>query len=67
MLTNELKTKIQLNLEDFKVKESDLRFQSLDIESLLENTEYKDVNKIKARINRTELLKELMEQLGRTS
>lgn len=60
---NELKTKIQLNLEDFKVKESDLRFQSLDIESLLENTEYKDVNKIKARINRTELLMELMETL----
>ena len=60
---NELKTKIQLNLEDFKVKESDLRFQSLDIESLLENTEYKDVNKIKARINMTELLMELMETL----
>ena len=60
---NELKTKIQLNLEDFKVKESDLRFQSLDIESLLENTEYKDVNKIKARINRSELLLELLETL----
>ena len=60
---NELKTKIQLNLEDFRVKESDLRFQSLELQNLLNNTEYKDVNKIKARIDRSKTLLEIMETL----
>ena len=60
---NELKTKIQLNLEDFRVKESDLRFQSLELQNLLNNTEYKDVNKIKARIDRSKMLLEIMETL----